>query len=157
MRFPVIKYIAAFMLLFTAACAPVSFDIPSKDLTGVMYISINSRDYLNGIFEVQGEKEEFVIYLYSPASDPIGSIAVKKRRIIKNSTGFENEFIDIFKYWPYIFGWGKRKGEETQKIRGGRIVYDNFKGENPERVKVSLNDTEIDISINYGNKDTGKD
>ncbi|MEA3506818.1 MAG: hypothetical protein U9R36_04955 [Elusimicrobiota bacterium] len=140
------------MLLFTAAgCGPRRVGFPAEKLNGSMNITVNDTDHISGVFSVRPELAEFIIYLYTTGADPLGSIRVQKREIIKNTTSFNEDFLSFFKYWAYIFNARDTKEGSTCKVKGVTIIYKSFKEKYPRQVEVQAGDTQMEIGIQYGN------
>jgi hypothetical protein len=151
-RPPAIKYIILSLLLFTAAgCGPRRVGFPAEELNGSMNIVVNETDNLSGVFTVRPELAQFIIYLYTPGADPLGSVRVQKRDIIKNTTSFNDDFLSFFKYWAYIFNAEEIKEGAARKAGGVVITYKSFKGKYPQQVEVQAGETKVEIGIQYGN------
>ncbi len=157
------KYIYLIFILviaITTACGPKiphpgeielngHLDMKIYDETGIML------DRVSGIFKVDGPKNQLSMFLDNRAGIPIGHVVVRDGDISGEGLSFVEEFSEIFKFWPYIFGIGADEIPGKYSYRDIEIEYiDGYQkggGEYAKTVNLKMPDGIIKLDIKYEN------
>jgi len=104
-----------------------------------------------GVFKVDGPEDRFSIYFQDEYGQPLGMVIVEKGRITEKELPVDG-YSKMFRYWGYFFSDRKKRDymeySDYVTVSGTEL---------PGRVRISREETSIDIRIVYGTQNTGKD